>query len=324
MASSKAQSFDDQEFSQSEYAEPPPQRGCLFYGCLISSILAVLLTIAVGLLFFFMYRWVSGVIDEYTATEPRTLPAVEVTAEKRRTTEERWEQFKDALHRGTATEPLILSAEDVNVLISDRPEFAGKFYVSIEGDRLRSQVSIPLEKLPVFGLTQGRYLNGEAELKAFLRDDILVIVFQSLEVNGKRLPERIMNGLRAQNLASDVHKDRTTAQEIQRLESIEIQDGRIIIKPKQPARDGTGASPTGSKGAPDPKEPSKPGSPEAPAGKSAASEAPAGKSAASEAPAGKSAASEAPAGKSAAPTGKTGDAPPGKMEPTGSTSRDPR
>lgn len=294
MASSKAQSFGEQEFGQPAYDEPPPQRGCLFYGCLISAILAILFLIAAGLILFFMYHLLGDVIKEYTATEPRTLPAVEVPTEKRREVQERWNRFDDALEHGTATEPLILSAEDVNILISNRPDLAGKFHVSIEGNRLRSQVSIPLEKLPVFGLTQGRYLNGEAELKAFLRDDILVIVFQSLEVNGKHLPEHIMNGLRAQNLAGDVHKDEKTARKIRNLESIEIRDGRIIIRPKPPAGSGTGAAPTGSKGTPEQKELPKPSNP------------------------------ETPAGKPAAPTGKTGDAAPGKMEPAGSTSRDPR
>ncbi len=315
--SSKGQSFDEQDFSQPGYAEPPPQRGCLFYGCLISAILAVLFAIAAGLILFFMYHWLGDVIKEYTATEPRTLPAVEVPAEKRRAVQERWDRFNDALERGTATEPLILSAEDVNVLISNQPDLAGKFYVSIEGDRLRSQVSIPLEKLPVFGLTQGRYLNGEAELKAFLRDDILVIVFQSIEVNGKRLPEHIMKGLRAQNLAGDVHKDEKAARKIQKLESIEIQDGRIIVKPKLPAGSSTGAAPAASKETPEPKgtpeakDPPKPENAGTPVDKTAS-------------PTGKTGDGETPAGKPAPPTGKTGDAAAGKMEPARSTSRDPR
>lgn len=294
MASSKGQSFDEQAIGQPAYDEPPPQRGCLFYGCLISAILAVLFLIAAGLILFIVYHWLGDVIKEYTATEPRTLPAVEVPAEKRREVQERWDRFNDTLEHGTPTEPLILSAEDVNVLISNQPDLAGKFYVSIEGDRLRSKVSIPLERLPVFGLTQGRYLNGEAELKAFLRDDILVIVFQSLEVNGKRLPEHIMNGLRAQNLAGDVHKNEKVARRIQKLESIEIRDGRIIVRPKPPAGSGSIAAPAGSKGTPEVKEPPKPRNP------------------------------ETPAGKPESPTGKTGDAATGKMAPTGSTFRDPR
>lgn len=287
MASSNAESYDDREFSEQSFAEPPPQRGCLFYGCLISAILGVLLLIATGLIFFFIYRWVGSVVEEYTATAPRALSKVEVPDERRRAIEERWEQFKTALDHGTATEPLILSAEDINVLISDRPELAGKFYVSIEKDKLRSQVSIPLDELPAFGLTQGRYLNGEAEIKAFLREGILVIVLQSLEVNGKRLPEHIMNSLRAQNLARDAHKNEKTVQEIQKLESIEIQDGRIIIRPKPLTEGAKAASPAGSARAPEPKESPKPTN------------------------------SGTPAGKPTPPTAKTGDAAPGKMEPTG-------
>ncbi len=293
MASSKAESFDDRELGQPTYVEPPPQRGCLFYGCLISAILAVLLLIAIGLIFFFTYRLLSGVVQEYTATAPRVLPKVEVPVEKRREIEDRKNQFETALDNGTATEPLILSAEDINVLISDNPDLAGKFYVTIEKDKLKSQVSIPLDELPAFGLTQGRYLNGEAELKAFLREGILVIVFQSIEVNGKRLPDPILDSMRAQNLAREAHNNEKIARRIQRLESIEIQDGRIIIKPKPPVAGAAPATPAGSTPAPGPKT-----APEA-------------------------AKPETPAGKSAPPSGKTGNASSGKMEPTGSTSRDP-
>ncbi len=191
MSSSKAGSYDSRDVAPPIDDEPPRQRGCLFYGCLISAILAVLLMIAIGLFFFFMYRWVGQIVNEYTATAPRSLPTVEVPAEERQTIEQRVARFRDALDKGEATEPLVLSSDDLNVLIEDRPEFKGKFFVTIDKDMLKGKVSIPLDDLPAFGLTQGRFLNGEAEIKAFLRDGILVITLQSLEVNGKKLPEQL-------------------------------------------------------------------------------------------------------------------------------------
>ena len=39
-----------------------------------------------------------------------------------------------------------------------------------------------------------------------------------------------MNSLRTQNIVKDMYKDAKTAQEIRKLESIEIKDGKVIIK----------------------------------------------------------------------------------------------
>src|SRR5262249_48590528 len=111
-------------------------------------------------------------------------------------------------------------------------------YVTIEGDKVKSQVSIPLENLSAalekvgIGFLRGRYLNGEAELKASLRDGLLLVTLESFEVNGQRPPEEFLANLRQQNLAEDAYKDAKNAQQIRKLESIEIKDGKIIIKPR--------------------------------------------------------------------------------------------
>ena len=55
-------STHDPEFYQTpkyspEKDEPPPrQRGCFFYGCIIASVLALLMVISVGILIFVGYR----------------------------------------------------------------------------------------------------------------------------------------------------------------------------------------------------------------------------------------------------------------------------
>ncbi len=43
-----------------------------------------------------------------------------------------------------------------------------------------------------FGLrmVKGRYLNGEADLKASLRDGVLIVTLDSIEVNGKSHPSK--------------------------------------------------------------------------------------------------------------------------------------
>jgi hypothetical protein len=269
MASIKPDPTNYRDFADSIDVEPPRQRGCLFYGCLISAILAVLLLIALGLLFFFVYRWFGGIVNEYTATAPRILPTAQVPADERRSIRERVDRFHTALDNHEAVESLVLSSDDINVLIENRPELKGKFYITVVDDKLKAKVSLPLNDFPTFGLTQGRYLNGEAEIKAFLRDGIVVVTLQSLEVDGKQVPERFMAGLRSQNLARDIHNNEKIMRELQNVDSIEIQDGHLIIKPKRHDAGGKSATPAATKEPAPERSPAKPDGPDTPAGKPA-------------------------------------------------------
>jgi hypothetical protein len=229
-------STHDPEFYQAPKFTPEPpqpvmprQRGCIFYGCLIASILAVLFVILTAVVAFFGYRFVNRLVLEYTATTPRDLPKVEMPADQRQALKTRVEGFQKAVEAGTPTEPLVLTSDDLNALIDENEELKGKIFVKIEGDEVKGQVSIPLEKVG-FSMFQGRYLNGEADLKASLSDGVLIVTLDSVEVNGKSPPDEIMKGLREQNLAKDAYKDEKTASMMRKIESLEIKDGKIVLR----------------------------------------------------------------------------------------------
>ncbi len=192
MAASNPDFSDYQKFAPPSYEEPQRQHGCFFYGCIIASILTLLLLIAVGVVFFLIYRWAGQMIEEYTATAPRELPKVEMPAEQRRTLKERVEAFRKAIKEGKPTEPLVLNSDEINALIDEEEKFKGKVYVSIDQDKVRGQVSIPLNDIPSLGLTRGRYLNGEAEFKVSLEDGVLIVTLDSFEVNGKKPPPELL------------------------------------------------------------------------------------------------------------------------------------
>jgi hypothetical protein len=143
---------------------------------------------------------------------------------------ERVEAFRKAIDSGTPTEPLVLTSEDINALIEENDNLKGKVYVTIEGDKIKGQVSIPLTDFVDFGMTRGRYLNGEADLKASLKDGVLLVTLESFEVNGKRPPADALANLRQQNLAQDAYKNPKNAEQIRKLESLEIKDGKLIIR----------------------------------------------------------------------------------------------
>jgi hypothetical protein len=239
-------STNDPEFYQAPKFSPEPpyavpkQRGCFFYGCIIASILAVLMAILVGVVAFVGYRFLNRMIDQYTSTTPRQLPKVEMPAEQRQTLKDRVEAFRKAVDAGTSAEPLVLTSDDLNALIDENAELKGIIYVKIEGNEVKGQVSIPLGKLE-FPMLRGRYLNGEADLKASLSDGVLIVTLDSIEVNGQKVPDDVMKGIRQQNLAKDAYKDEKTAEMIRKIESLEIKDGKIILKVRA-----KGGSPAGS------------------------------------------------------------------------------
>lgn len=241
--------FDNASRFSPEYDEPRSRgRGCFFYGCVFAGVLSLLAVIAVGVTAFIGYRFVNKLVTEWTASTPVELPKVQVSEDQRRLVRERVEAFRKAVSEGTATEPLVLSGDDLNVLIEENPDLRNTVYTRIEGDKLKAQVSIPLDRLKV-GLVQGRYLNGEAELKASLSNGFLAVNIDSLEVNGKRPPEQFLENLRKQNLAKDAYDNPKNREMLSRFESMAIKDGKIILTPRRHE-----ANPGGSAGARPPAE----------------------------------------------------------------------
>ncbi len=230
MATTDPEFYQAPKFTPEPPPEPlPKQRGCFFYGCIIASVMAVLMVILVGVGAFLTYRFVGRLVDEYTSTTPRELPKVEMPPEQLKTLKERVDSFKEAVNTGTPTEPLVLTSDDLNALIAENPELKGIVYVKLEGNEVKGQLSLPLDKLNV-GMVRGRYLNGEADFKASLSEGVLIVTLESIEVNGQKIPDEFLTEIRKQNLAKDTYKDEKTSEMIRKLESLEIKDGKIILK----------------------------------------------------------------------------------------------
>jgi hypothetical protein len=233
MSTNDADFYQAPRFSPELPASAPPQRGCFFYGCIIASILVVLVMILVGVGGFIVYRLITGVVESYTATTPLELPKVEMPAEQREALKNRVDLFRKAVDAGTPAEPLVLTSDDLNALIDENPDLKGKVYVRVEGDKVKGSVSIPLDALaesPLMTALKGRYLNGEADLGVSLQNGVLIVILDSIEVNNQKAPESAMTELRKQNLAKELYKDPKMAETIGKFESLTIKDGKIIIK----------------------------------------------------------------------------------------------
>src|SRR6266404_9948932 len=153
-------------------AQPPPkQRGCFFYGC----VTALVILLFMGIAGFFAVRYALNkfvaLAEQYTEATAMTLPKVQMSPADYEQLQKRVSAFKDALNARRAIAPLVLTADDINALIGNDPAWNGlngKVYVSIEGDRIRGRVSIPLRefagRVPGLSRLKGRYLNGSGGL----------------------------------------------------------------------------------------------------------------------------------------------------------------
>src|SRR5262249_31283659 len=136
---------------------------------------------------------------------------------------------------GEAAE-IVLTADEINSLIAEKPEFKGKVHIAIEGDQVIGQVSIPLDDLGI-PLTKGRFLNGTTALTVSFDHGYLDVRMKSIEVNGKKPPPNVMTSLGQQNLAKDVKFDDETGEKMRQIESLEVTDGKIYLKARARSKD---------------------------------------------------------------------------------------
>jgi hypothetical protein len=207
-----------------------PRRGCFFYGCLVSGLLLLVVMVAVLLGIGYgkkmLYKW--------TDTQPVPLPTVQIDAARLEALNQRIDAFQRALQQHRSTPPLTLSPDDVNALIATKPELKdlkGKFYLSIEGERLKGEVSIPMDRLR-WRIFQGRYLNGTATFNLSFRDGSLRISPETIIVKGRPLPDLYMNKVRRQNLAGGLEDNPRASVALDTIQDIQIKDGKIVIIPK--------------------------------------------------------------------------------------------
>jgi len=207
-------------------------RGCFFYGCLTLVILFVVG--AIGLYFGTRYA-INRMVAQYTSATSMPVPRVEGTPEEIQGVQDRFRAFADALRSGQPAEALSLSEKDLNLLINnvrDAAQFKDAIHVGIVSNRLKGTLSLPMENLGLgWRSLRGRYFNGVAELKASLQNGVFMVNLDALEVNGKPVPEQIMAGIRSQNLAKDLYKDAQSVELLRKIETIVVDDGRVLVKP---------------------------------------------------------------------------------------------
>ncbi len=222
------------------YAEPTKgpsvpekkSRGCFFWGCITLIILFVVGAIAVVTGGYFLYRYGVNTLKEYSEPAPMAMPPVTMPEAEREQLHQRVDAFREAVNAGKPAEPIVLTAEDLNAMIDDNPDMKGKAHVSIDGSKIKADISFPLGALNLSKELVGRYINGTAVLRVSLINDVLDVRMDSIEVKGKDLPPQFKTSLTNQNLAEEYMKEEKNREMIRKISSLEVKDGKVILTPR--------------------------------------------------------------------------------------------
>ncbi|MBX7254953.1 MAG: hypothetical protein K1Y02_01235 [Candidatus Hydrogenedentes bacterium] len=220
--------------SQPQYSAPMamPQKSkgfpWLLFGCgCLFAIVALVVVLSIT-----AYVLVKDVVETYSEPAPKDIPVSTATPEEFQAVDARIKTFVAAVKQGTPVGPLVLTGDDINAVIANDPEWApmkGRLHVTIEGDKMTAETSIPLDAIGF----SGRYFNGAVTLSSRMENGKLHIHIESAEMNGKAAPEQVMGAWRAQNLADEMNNNPDIRPALEAMESIEVKDSTVIFTPKK-------------------------------------------------------------------------------------------
>jgi hypothetical protein len=216
------------------WVDAPPRRrglGCFGRGCLILVVFAVVLAIACIAGMYWGFQRHSAIfhglywLTKAKAIAQTSVPVPEFTASdvQIQSVHERCEDFEQKARAGQSAE-LELTPDDINTLIATKQETRGKIFVSIDGDRLRCQASVPLGEL--MGRS-GYYFNGDIAVELKNAESLENLQLNRIIVNGEPVPRDLLNwkyrSKRLRDYVADYRNDSGVG-------TIEIRDGKLILR----------------------------------------------------------------------------------------------
>jgi len=205
--------------------------GCLFYGGIVAAVILLVILLAA----YAAFQFTRGLINQYTDTKPIAVPTVQYSDDQIKSLRDRIDGFKKAMQDGKRTEPLALTAEEINALIAKNPDAAAlqvRLYVTFDEDRIQAQLSVPIEKLGV-NMLRGRYFNGSGEFLLSLHDGSPQVKVKSLTVKGRPLPENFMRPIQAENFAAGWTNNPDFKAALGKLQEVKIEGGKLVVVPKR-------------------------------------------------------------------------------------------
>jgi len=209
--------------------------GCFAKGCLIVLIIGLIFGIVAGIGAYGVYSWAKS----FTAEAPEEIQVLTPTQEQYELVHNRWQNV-DA--KGAEFSP-----QDLNILIAGHPDWSalkGKVQVEkIEDGLVTVKVSVPLSQIPGF---RSRYLNGHLVTSLSVQDGQVAVVPQKILVNGKELPNEILQSFKEAKFSSDlnasIQQDPNLSQWFNSVQQLTVENNKIRIQ-KVPEENDSSSSP---------------------------------------------------------------------------------
>ena len=216
------------------WVDAPPRRrglGCFGRGCLILAVFAIVLGIACFAgMYWGMYRnsaifhglyWLAKA--HAIGQTPASIPAFTASDAQIQSVHERCEDFEQKARAGQAAE-LELTADDINTLIATNQDLRGKIFVSIDGESLRCQASVPLGQLLS---RSGYYFNGDIAVELKSAESLENLQLSRISVNNETVPPGLLNWkYRSKRLGDYLAEYRNGSG----VGTMEIRDGKLILR----------------------------------------------------------------------------------------------
>ncbi|MEO7166998.1 MAG: hypothetical protein ABI787_08005 [Spartobacteria bacterium] len=219
---------------------PPPKRGgmgCLGKGCLV--------LVVIGLVFFLLAGF-GGYLFYTHGAKPASLPIEELPAPALAEVQERFDQFEATppapvpaptpvatVSPDETPEPappppasereMIVSAGEINGMISANPKSRGHAYVTLSGNTATVQMSIASDKVP--GFPRG-YLNGSFTIQTDGPTPVSGLQVSKIQANGVPLPSGVLSMTVGGHSIMGYALDAIAPYNVS---TAEIRDGKVIL-----------------------------------------------------------------------------------------------
>jgi len=226
------------------WIEPPPKNegmGCAGKGCLA---LAIATALVVVFLFVGSYFFVSrGLVSK----KPAEMPVKELSSQELADVHDRIDHFRATVPSytptpGPAANPeesptptaaaetttpdrqLVVTADEINGLISANPKSRGHAFVSLSGNKATVQVSIPTDKMR--GFPQG-YVNGSFVITTDGPTPLTALKVSKIQTNGYPVPSNVLSTTYRGNSVLGLALDAAAPYNVN---TVEISNGSVILR----------------------------------------------------------------------------------------------
>ena len=216
------------------WVEAPPRQkglGCFARGCLILLVFAIVLAIACFAGMYWGFQRYSAIAKgiywlaktHSIAEAPAPVPEFTGSDTQSQSVRERWQDFEQKTRAGQAAE-IDLTADDINALIAANRGARGKVFVSIDGNQLRLQASVPLGE--VLG-RPGYYFNGDITAEFKGAESLDNPQLNRLVVNGEQVPSDLLNWKYRSRRLREYLADYRNSYDIG---TIEVREDKLILR----------------------------------------------------------------------------------------------